>query len=145
MTRQCLVCAKPLPVKTREQCKAGGRRRLYCSNPCRQLAYRYRSDPELAEILNLLARGRLQHLPKGNLMTDHKNEIQLQGRRVFEATITRAKVLITRGVAPGAVVAGLLAVVTEIASETVGPRETRRLLMMAADSHNDANDGAALQ
>lgn len=65
------------------------------------------------------------------------NAAQAQGRKIFEATMRSAQALIAQGVEPGAVVAGLLGAVTEIANSTCGPRETRRLLMLTADSCSD--------
>jgi hypothetical protein len=55
----CLVCACALPVDPRGRRKPG-RRRLYCGGICKQRAYRYRADEELAAILDALASGRLQ-------------------------------------------------------------------------------------
>lgn len=65
---------------------------------------------------------------------------QAHGRKVFEATMRSAQALIAEGVPPGAVVAGLLGVVAEVSNATAGPRETRRLLMLAAESNADALD-----
>lgn len=55
----CLVCAEVLPKAGRR--RDPGRPRLYCGSVCRQRAYRYRDDPELAEILKALKSGRLKH------------------------------------------------------------------------------------
>lgn len=60
-----------------------------------------------------------------------------QGYRIFDATLARSKEMIARGLDPVAVVSGLLAVAVEIARETIGPRQTRAMLMSAADWAGD--------
>lgn len=56
---KCLVCFTSLNVLPRADRPQGGRPRRYCSSACRQLAYRYKAEPELAATLNALATGRL--------------------------------------------------------------------------------------
>lgn len=55
----CIVCAIALPADARGRRKPG-RRRWYCSGACRQRAYRYRADEDLAAILDALTSGRVQ-------------------------------------------------------------------------------------
>lgn len=59
---------------------------------------------------------------------------QREARKVFEATMASAQALIAKGLPPGAVVAGLLGVVVVVSDAHAGPRETRRLLMSAAET-----------
>lgn len=68
---------------------------------------------------------------------DQLSPVQAHGRRVFESTLVSAHALIAKGVPPGAVIAGLLGVITQIGNESCGPREMRRLLMVAAESNSD--------
>lgn len=60
----CLVCGIDLPPVSVAQYQKGGRARLYCSGACRQMAYRYRADPELAETLRRLQAGEIHHPKK---------------------------------------------------------------------------------
>jgi|CXWK01.1.fsa_nt_gi hypothetical protein len=60
-----------------------------------------------------------------------------QGYRIFDATLARSKEMIARGLDPVAVVSGLLTVAVEIARETIGPRQTRAMLMAASDATGD--------
>lgn len=67
-----------------------------------------------------------------NTTTEHE-AVTEQGRAIFRATMAKTQALISeRGVSPEAVVAGLLAVVTEVAVAAMGPAETARTLRIAA-------------
>lgn len=55
---RCLVCAIDLPRPGVDVPRRRGQRRHYCSSACKQMAYRYRDDPQLAEVLEARRTGR---------------------------------------------------------------------------------------
>jgi hypothetical protein len=64
--------------------------------------------------------------------------IELQhGRKVFERNLRGAHEAMAKGIPVSAIVSGLLGVVVQLANESIGPRDTRRLLMAAADANGN--------
>lgn len=60
------------------------------------------------------------------------NKTKQQGRQILDASMPRVQALIDAGVDPQAVVAGLLAMTSEVACAVMGPAEAARLLRLTA-------------